>query len=82
MGFFNKLKSVFSKQVDDTSTAGTVDKTDIAKVTRTAILVALAAGVSYVVTNIDPSALGVYGPIITVAGAALLDFLNKLTKGK
>ena len=82
MGFFNKLKTVFTKQVDDTSTTGTVDKTDMAKVTRTAILVAVAAGVSYVLTNVNPDVFGSYGPLITVAGAALLDFLNKLTKGK
>jgi hypothetical protein len=82
MGFFSKLGKVFTKQVDDTSTVGKVDKTDMAKVTRTAILVAVAAGVSYVLTNINPDAFGSYGPLITVAGAALLDFLNKLVKDK
>ncbi len=82
MGFFKKLANVFKKSVDDTSDQGKVDTTDMAKVVRTSIFVAIAAGVSYALTAIDPAAFGAYGPIITVAGTALLDFLNKLTKGK
>lgn len=80
--FFKKLKDVFVKTVPDTSEKGKVDSTDVAKVTRTAVYVALASGLAYLLQNLSPDTLGPYGPLIVMGGTALLELLNKLAKGK
>lgn len=80
MGFFKKIVNVFKKNVPDSSPKGKVDSTDVAKVVRTSVFVALASGLSYLLTNISPDVLGNYGPVITLVGTMALDFLNKLVK--
>lgn len=78
--FLKKLKEVFVTKVPDTSDSGKVDKTDVAKIIRNAVLVAIAAGISYVVKDLDPEHLGQYQPWIILGGTAILDFINKLVK--
>lgn len=80
--FLTKIKDVFIKQVPDTSDKGKVDSTDYAKLIRTGVLVGLAGALSHVITNMDPSVLGVYQPVIMMGLTVALDFLNKLIKGK
>lgn len=80
LDFLKKLKDVFVNKVPDSSPTGKVDKTDLAKVTRNALLVALAAGLSYVIKDIDPELLGQYQPFIMLGLTAALDFINKLVK--
>ena len=75
-----KLKNVFVKNTPDTSDIGKLNSTDYVKVIKTGLLVGLAGALSYVITNIDPSALGVYQPVIMLALTLALDFLNKLVK--
>jgi len=82
MEFLKRLKEVFVKSVPDTSEPGKVDKTDLAKVTRTAVLVGVASGITYALQNIDPNLFGSYGPLFTLAGAAILELLGKIPKGK
>ena len=78
--FLKKLKEVFLGTVPDTSDVGKVNKTDITKIVRNAVLVAIAAGVSYIVKDLDPEHLGQYQPWIILGGTAILDFINKLVK--
>lgn len=80
MGFFEKLKTVFVKNVPDTSEKGKVNQTDVAKLTRNGILVGVAAALSYAIANISPDTLGVYQPIIMLGLTVALDFVNKLVK--
>ena len=47
LDFFNKLKNVFSTQVQDTSSPMSLDKVDFAKMLRNAAMVAGAAFVAY-----------------------------------
>ncbi len=75
-----KLKDVFVTSVPDTSATGKVDKTDIAKVAKTGVLVGLAAGLSWVVTNVAPDSLGPYQPVVILGLTMALDFVNKLVK--
>lgn len=78
--FLKKLKDVFTKSVPDTSDPKKVDSTDMAKLVKTGALVGVGAALSYVVTNIDPSHLGPYQPVIMLALTLALDFVNKLVK--
>lgn len=77
---FAKLKDVFVKSVPDTSTTGKVDKTDLAKVVKTGVLVGVASGVSYFLANIAPDTLGTYQPLVVLGLTMALDFVNKLVK--
>lgn len=81
MEFLKKLKGVFVTKVPDTSAAGTVNSTDVAKVIRTSIYVAVAAGLTFAIENISPGTLGAYGVFIVPAVTAAIEFLNKLAKG-
>lgn len=81
MDFFKKLKDVFVNKVPDTSPAGKVDQTDVAKVARTAIYVAIASGLTFALQNISPEVFGPYSIMIVPAATAAIEFLNKLAKG-
>lgn len=78
--FFKKLKDVFTKSVPDTSDPKKIDGTDVAKLVRNGVLVGVGAALSYVVTNVDPTHLGPYQPLIMLALTLALDFVNKLVK--
>jgi hypothetical protein len=80
--FFKKIKDVFVKSVPDTSPIGTVDKTDLAKVAKTGVLVGVASAISYALANIAPDTFGHYQPLVVLGLTAVLDFLNKLVKSK
>ena len=80
--FLKKLGSVFVKSVPDTSTPGKVDSTDVAKVVRTSIYVALASGLAFALQNVSPETFGPYSVLIIPAATAAIEFLNKLAKGK
>lgn len=79
--FFKKLKDVFTTSVPDTSGPVKVDGTDMAKLAKTGVLVGVAAALSFLVTNIDPTLLGSYQPLIIMGLTVALDFVNKLIKG-
>jgi hypothetical protein len=81
MNFLKTLLNSFTKKVDDTSDVGDLNKVDVVKVVRTAILVSLASGLTYLVTNINPEVLGVYGILLVPVATAILDMLNKYIKG-
>jgi hypothetical protein len=78
--FFKKIKDVFVKSVPDTSPIGTVDKTDLAKVAKTGVLVGVASAISYALANIAPDTFGHYQPLVVLGLTAVLDFLNKAVK--
>lgn len=80
MDILSTIKAVFTKSVPDTSPSGKVDKTDTAKLVKTAVFVGTAAGLSYFITNINPEALGPYSPIIMLVLTVGLDFANKMVK--
>lgn len=81
MNFFSKLKDVFTKSVPDTSPAGKVDSTDVAKVVRTSVYVALASGLAFALQNLSPDVFGTYSVFIVPAATAVIEFLNKKAKG-
>jgi hypothetical protein len=78
--FLKKIKDVFIKSVPDTSPIGKVDKTDLAKVTKTGILVGVASAISYALANIAPDTFGHYQPLVVLGLTAVLDLLNKTVK--
>lgn len=80
MDFLKKLKNVFVTNVPDTSPIGKVDSTDLAKVSKTGVLVGVAATLSYLITTINPVALGPYQPYVMLGLTIGLDFVNKLIK--
>jgi len=81
MNFLTKLTSVITKNVPDTSDSGKVDTTDVAKVLRTSVFIALSSGLAYLLNAIDPTVFGSYSPLVVVAGTALMEFFTKLSKG-
>lgn len=80
--FFSKLGAVFIKTVPDTSEKGKVDSTDVAKVVRTSVYVALASGLAFALQNLSPETFGPYSVFVIPAATAAIEFLNKLAKGK
>ena len=80
LDFIKKIKDVFIKNVPDTSPAGKVDGTDAAKVVKTGALVGIAATLSFLVTSLDPAALGPYQPYVMLGLTVALDLVNKLIK--
>lgn len=66
MGFLDKLKSVMTKKATDTSPTMAVDKTDIAKVTHTGLLLAASSFVTYMLQNVQPDMFGDYAPYATI----------------
>ena len=72
MGFFTKLKSaMFGKSEPTKSPAGKLDFNDLAKVTRTGLLMGLATTVTYLISNVQPDMFGEYSSIATVAIALI-----------
>lgn len=80
--FMKKLGAVFVKSVPDTSEKGKVDSTDVAKVIRTSVYVALASGLAFALQNMSPETFGPYSVFVIPAATAAIEFLNKLAKGK
>lgn len=80
MAFLNKLVSVFTKNVADTSPAGKVDSTDLAKVVRTSVYVGLAAALTYFMQGVTPDMIGTKGLVVLPLIAAAVEFLNKAVK--
>lgn len=80
LDLLKKIKDSFTTKVPDTSPSGKVDKTDVAKLVKTSVLVGVAAGVSYFITGVDSDSLGVYQPLIIMALTVGLDYVNKLVK--
>ena len=78
--FLKKLGNVFVSNVPDTSPAGKVDSTDMAKVVKTGVLVGLSAAISYGLANLNPSVLGTYQPAVMLGLTLVLDFVNKTIK--
>ena len=78
--FLKKIKDVFIKSVPDTSSIGTVNTTDLAKVVKTGLLVGVASAISYALANMSPDTLGTYQPFVILVLTAALDFLNKFVK--
>ena len=77
-----KLGAVFTKTVPDTSDAGKVNATDVAKVVRTSVYVAIASGLAFLLQNTSPETFGPYSVFIIPGVTAVIELLNKLAKGK
>lgn len=80
MDFFKKVFGVFTKKVDDTSPAKTVNSTDIAKVFRTAGILGASAAVSHVLANLQPEMFGQYEMVATVVIMLLSELSIKFLK--
>lgn len=80
LDFLKKLKSVFASNVPDTSPSGTLNKTDVAKVVKTGVLVGIASAISYALANVAPDTFGHYQPLVVLGLTAVLDFVNKFVK--
>jgi hypothetical protein len=80
MDFLKTVFDVFTKNVDNTSPTGKVDKNDLAKITKNALIVGVAAALSAVLANVGPQSFGTYQPLIILGLSAALDFLNKMVK--
>ena len=76
----NNLFKLIFKTVPSTSEANTVNKTDVYKAGRTALLVGLTSAVSYVITNLAGLDLGQYSETILPVIAFGLDFLYRWLK--
>lgn len=81
MKFLSDLKNaLFGKSEPSTSPAGKVDTTDIAKVTRTAILMGLATAVTSLLANVKPEMFGehsgVAAIVLTIVSELSLRFLK------
>lgn len=80
MEFVKKLMgSIFSK-VDDDSPRGKVNSTDIAKVLRGGLLVGLAAGVSHVLSGLEPDMFGQYEYLATIGLMVLSELSMRFLK--
>lgn len=80
MDFFIKLKDVFTKKIPDTSETGKINTVDVAKLTKTGILVGVSAALASILASLAPDTLGVYQPVIILVLTVTLDFVNKLIK--
>jgi hypothetical protein len=81
MSFLSKLKNaMFGKSEPSVTPVGKVDTVDIAKVTRTAILMGLATAVTSLLANIKPEMFGEHSGIaaivLTVVSELSLRFLK------
>ncbi len=75
---FSKIVGVFTKTVPSDSTTGTVNSTDLAKVIRTGIFLALSTGVTHILTNVQPDMFGQYAGVATIAIAMLSELSVRL----
>lgn len=79
--YFKKVIAVFTKNVPSKSTTLSVDSTDLAKVTRTAVLMGLSTTVTYWLANVNPSMFGDHAGVaaiaLTVLGEISLRFFKK-----
>lgn len=69
--FFKKITSVFVKNVPSDSKAGVVNSTDLAKVTRTAIIMGLSTAATHWLANVNPTMFGDHSAIATLVLAVL-----------
>jgi hypothetical protein len=81
MKFLSDLKNaLFGKSEPSVSPAGKVDTVDIAKVTRTAILMGLATAVTSLLANVKPEMFGehsgVAAIVLTIVSELSLRFLK------
>lgn len=78
--FFIKLKNSIlgGGGVDDSSSKGKIDKTDIVKTIRNLLFGVIAAGLTQYIE--DPETLAKYGTITVVALKTVFDFLHKYMK--
>lgn len=81
MNFLSKLKNaMFGKSEPSDSPAGKVDSVDLAKVTRTAILMGLATVVTSLLANVKPEMFGehsgVAAIVLTIVSELSLRFLK------
>ena len=75
----NLFKLIFTS-APSTSVSNTVDKTDVYKASRTALLVGLTAAISYAITNLSGVDLGPYTATILPVIAFGLDFVYRWLK--
>lgn len=80
MNFLQKLKDVFTKNVEDTSTTAKINTTDLAKVVKTGTFVGIAAAISSILSTVSPDTFGDYQPIVILVLTIALDFVNKFVK--
>lgn len=94
MSFFSKLKEVFVSNTPDTSASKTLNKTDVAKVLRNALMVGGAAMVTYFSENLTSINFGQFleahvhimnaaqwNAILVPVIAGGLDMVHKYFKG-
>lgn len=78
--YLKKVVSVFVKSVPSDSPTGKINTTDLAKITRTAILMGVSTSVTHWLANVNPEMFGEYSAIaaivLTLLGEASIRFLK------
>lgn len=81
MGFLSKLKNaMFGKSDPSVSPAGKVDTTDLAKVTRTGVLMGFATFVTYMLSNVQPEMFGEHAALASVVIGILSELSLRFLK--
>ena len=80
MSFLDKLRTVFTTSVPDTSEPGKLNSTDYAKLVRDFLIISAAAGLTHLSMNLHLIDLGQYTnvliPILTFAISGSLKWLK------
>ena len=80
MDFFKKLRDVFIKKTTDTSAAGEVNTTDIAKLVMVALLTGASAGVAVLIEHASSLNLGEYTAFAVPVILFVLQYAQKWLK--
>jgi hypothetical protein len=81
MNFLSKLKNaMFGKSDQSASASGKVDAVDIAKVTRTGIIMAVATFTTYMLSNVKPDMFGEHAAIASVVIGILSELSLRFLK--
>jgi len=76
----NFIKKYFFGKVEDTSQPGTLDKVDMFKLLRNAVIYAIGAFLTYLSENLTGVDLGTWTPIVVIIISGMLDAVRKLLK--
>ena len=80
MNFLKKIKESMFGHLPDTSDVKKIDSTDLAKVSRTGILMGLATMVTYLLSNLKPEMFGEHAGIAAVVIAMASEVLMRYLK--
>lgn len=77
---WDKIKSVFTKSVQDTSGTGTINSVDVAKLLKDTLLVAGAAVTTFLLAQLGHFDFGQYGVAVVPVVTFLLNLAHKFFK--